>query len=672
LFGRNTEGGALSLVSKAPTGVFGVRAAAGFGNYGGYNVEGHVDLPAIGALKVKLDGIVQHQDPTITNPLAGQIGWNYFDRSGGRLTLQWQPSESFTATLSGDTGLDKNSPFYSQLLNYNPNGCAIGAVSSASACTLPGTAFTSLNGTIKALPGIVQVMGNRRATAADIGVPQVPSVDKTNGGTLHLSWKIDSAVELRSISAYRTVLSNQWDNSGGAHRVPVYAANGTFSRYSLADLGQHQFSQEVQLIGDTGRVQYVAGLYYFKEMAQDDASTPSTNTWDATGSNYTIRDPGCALAGGPSSGAAYSYTCRGLGITNILAGLGVTGVGSIDRASRAWYESRAAYGQVIITPASNDKLHLTLGGRYTSDDKSGMLYIVSNVARPYTYAQKTSRFNPIVTLAYDATPDINLYAKYSTGYRSGGASSRSMTYKQFDPEDAKSYEVGAKTESKDHTVRFNVAAYMMDRKGSQVDFSNVYSDPITNTTRNTLETINAPGITDIHGFEADLTIAPARGMSAGLSYAYTYSNIPQVLNPFTGVQQKVYIVFTPPNAASAFFDYSLPMGMRTLRLHLDANYADATQTFDQYATTNDKSFIVNGRLALANIDLGAGKLEIGLWSRNLLNEAHVYRRDPSNALPGVAPFAAATPLVGSINNILGDYGNYNAPRTVGLEARVKF
>jgi iron complex outermembrane receptor protein len=45
LFGRNTEGGALSIVSKAPTGEFGGRVTAGVGNLGAYNGDLHLDLP---------------------------------------------------------------------------------------------------------------------------------------------------------------------------------------------------------------------------------------------------------------------------------------------------------------------------------------------------------------------------------------------------------------------------------------------------------------------------------------------------------------------------------------------------------------------------------------------------------------------------------------------------
>ena len=127
---------------------------------------------------------------------------------------------------------------------------------------------------------------------------------------------------------------------------------------------------------------------------------------------------------------------------------------------------------------------------------------------------------------------------------------------------------------------------------------------------------------------------------------------------------------TPPAARSTI---ELPIGGSDtkLRFHLDANYAQATQAFDQFATKNDASFIVNGRLSLADIELGGGgqKVTFALWGRNLFDEQYVFRRDPSNSLPG-APTTSVT--TGSINNVLGDYGNFNAPRTFGVEAALKF
>jgi iron complex outermembrane receptor protein len=647
LFGRNTEGGALSIVTRAPSGKFEGRVVAGVANYGGYNGEIHLDLPEWHNISVKLDGVTQYQGPTTKNPLDGQTGFNYYNRRGGRVAARWKATDKLTVDVAYDNGYDANSPFYSQLLNYNPNGCANGPVSAAPNCVTPGTNFTNLNGgPAKPVPSSVKINGKDRMDVAHIGVPQQPSIDKTHGVSAKIAWKIAPEIELRSITAWRGVSSRQWDNSGGAHRPPVYVPNGLFSRYSLADLFQNQFSQEFQAIGTIGRLDYVGGLYYFNEHVSDDAATPSSNQWNADGTGYTIVDP-CKGSGGFGS----QYGCR-----------------SIDRASRAHAKSYAVFGQA--TYALTDQIHVTIGGRNTWDDRNGTLYMVNNAPRNLTYSQNTSHFDPLAILAYQPTQNVNLYAKYSTGYRSGGASSRSVIYREFGPEKVKSYEIGAKTEFLDHRVRLNVAGYIMDRTGSQIDFSSVSFDPF-GPSRNTVETVNAPGTTKIRGVEADLTISPVRGLTLSGSYAYTYTRIPPVANPFTGVIQQVYIVFTPRNAASGAIDYSLPVGGgdTNLRFHIDGNYAQATQTFDQYATKNDSSFIVNARLALADIDLGRGasKLTLSVWTRNLFNEAHVYRRDPSNSIPGFGNTAT-----GSIGNVLGDYGNFNAPRTFGGEASVKF
>lgn len=615
LFGRNTEGGALSMVTKKPTGEFGFKVNAGLGNYGSREAGLHLNTPEVFNIKTKLDLVTQQQDATTKNPLPDQTGWNYYDRQGLRFSARWQPTDSVTADYSFDAATDSNSPFYSQLLNYNPLGLPVGNFSGS----LP-------SGKIRPLPSIVEVNGTSRMDVADIGVPQQPSVDETKGHTFNISWKPASSVELRSITSWRSVDATQWDNSGGAHRLPVSVANGVFSRYSLANLNQNQFSQEFQVVGNLPRVDYVTGAYYFKEHASDDAATPSTNTWNATGTAYTINDQ-----------------------TNQQNGHRL-----LDRASSADSKSLAVFGQVKYTPPIfGDITHITLGGRYTQDDKNGSLSVVSGVPTTWTYSQKTSRFNPLVIVAVDITPDINFYAKYATGYRSGGASSRSLTYRSFGPEDNKSYELGLKSEFFD-TIRVNAAVYTMDRIGSQIDFSNVGYDPFTKTTRNTLETINAPGTTKIKGVEIEATAQATSDLQFSASYTYTHTDVPETLNPFTNKIQPVFIVFTPKNVWNVSADYSRPFEYATLTAHIDVNSSDATQTFDQFATKNDKSLIVNGRVALTNIAVQDGELAISLWSRNLLDTAYVYRRDPSNA------------------STLGYYGNFNTPRTFGVQTTYKF
>ncbi|WP_344708847.1 TonB-dependent receptor [Sphingomonas humi] len=714
LFGRNTEGGALSIVTRAPTGRFGGSASASVGNLGAYSGNLHLDLPARAGLSLKLDGVIQHQEPITENPFPGAVGFGYFHRKGGRAALRWKPASNFTNDFAADYALDKNSPFYSQLLNYNPNGCLSGGSNTAplplpagSKCVTPGTAFTGTQGTIRPLlPGVV-VNGDTLMRRVDIPVPQKVSRDRTFGFTNNLRWSVIPELELRSISAWRGVDVEQYDNSGGAHRVPVVnltaactGANCAFSRYSLADLRQRQFSQELQAVGTVGSLDYVAGLYYFNERVSDDAATPNTLGAVAT------------VAGGVVTGATYVPIpfCTGTNpiTANDFVGNAVRGC-NIDRASKVRSRSYAAYGQV--TWNATDALHVTVGGRYTIDKKEGELLASRNIDYRFDKAraaangykpldEKWTRFNPLAVVAYDFSNRVHGYLKYATGYRAGGASSRTSDYRAFNPEDVKSYEAGLKTEFFDRRLRFNIAGYLMDRKGSQVDLSTI--QPTATGNFNNLVTFNAPGTTKIRGIEADVTVSPFQGLQFGASYAYTYTRIPPVPVTYTAfctgvaapstactsagqainsttVPQQFFIVFTPRNAASGSIDYSLPIGSSetAVKFHLDGNYAQATQAFDQFAAKADASFIVNGRVSLTDINLAnAARFTLSLWSRNLFNEQYVYRRDPSNSIPAVqtAPVTGVPNIlaVGNNGGILGDYGNFNTPRTFGLEASMKF
>jgi iron complex outermembrane receptor protein len=458
LFGRNTEGGALSIVSKAPTGKFGGRVEGGFGNLGSYNAGAHLDLPEVAGFSFKLDAVLQHQDPVTRNPLPDQTGWGFFHRKGLRAAVRWEPVSGITNDFAYDVAKDENSPFYSQLLNYNPNGCRSGgsntaplAIPAGSACVTAGTAFTGTQGTIRSLlPGVV-VNGDTLMRNADIGVPQRKSVDRTHGFTNNFRWSVAPELELRSITAWRGVDVEQWDNSGGAHRVPVVnvtaactaAAPCPFSRYSLADLHQRQFSQELQAVGTIGSVDYVAGLYYFNEHVSDTAATPNS-----MGAIARLNGAGAVI------GADYVPIPFCTANTPDFVVEAVNGC-SIDRASEVRSKSYAAYGQ--LTWNATDALHVTIGGRYTHDKKRGVLHYSRNInydinpaaaaRNGYTPLDETwNRFNPMATIAYDFTDDVHGYVKYATGYRAGGASSRTSDYRAFDPEDVKSYEVGLKAD----------------------------------------------------------------------------------------------------------------------------------------------------------------------------------------------------------------------------------
>ncbi|WP_397593526.1 TonB-dependent receptor [Sphingorhabdus sp.] len=631
LFGRNTEGGAVNMVLRAPSGEFGGRVTAGLGNYGRYNGTLRLDLPEVAGFSIKLDASLQHQNATTQNPLAGQKGWNYFHRYGGRAAVRWKPSEDFTADFSIDSGHDESTAFLSQLINFNPTGRPVATVAQiqANGGRLP-------SGFVAPLPALVTVQPERAKTAS-VGVPQQPSIGKTFGVTSKLAWDITDDAEIRSITAWRTVSDRQFDNSGLANRTPVFAPNGSFSRYSIATLDQRQFSQELQVVGKAGDLDYVFGGYYFNERAEDSARTPNTNRWNADGTAYSIIDP-----------ATYPLS-------------------PVARASVAFAKSYAVYGQATY---NLETLALTLGGRMTRDEKNGRLFTVNGAATSFTFRENDRRFDPLATIAWQASDSINLYAKYATGYRAGGASSRSLNYRSFGPEAVKSYEVGAKTEFFDRLVRLNLAGYIMDRTDTQVDF-NFFIPQTNGTVRNTLETVNAAGTTKIRGIEADLTVRPADGLSLGMSYAFTHTKVPPARNTVqeqlnasltppvtTQVFQDVYILYTPKHALSGSIDYDIPVNANgaMLKLHVDGNYSSPAFTFASENVKTDKSFIVNARLSLAEIPMSENgqNMTVALWARNLLNNSIIYRRSNANRL------------------VLGDYANFNAPRTVGMEVTVAF
>ncbi|WP_419828095.1 TonB-dependent receptor [Sphingomonas sp.] len=599
LFGRNTEGGAISIVTKRPTGELGMEATAGVSNYGGSEGIAHVNLPRLGTVSFKLDGLFERRGGTVDNPLTGQSNLNSYRRWGVHGSALWAPSPTFSALLQADYSRDESTPFYVQLLAKG---------------SLP-------------LAPIIKVQPDR-AKVDNVGVPLEPSVGKTKGASLHLDWKLADWLRARSITSYRKLFQSQFDN--GSSVLSVFAPNANFSRYSLAEFRQHQVSQELQLLGDLPQLTFVAGGFYYHEYVRDNAFAPNTLKFNATGTDYTVL---------PSPVSSTPFP---------------------DRASIAKTDSAAIFGQATYTPAFlDDRVHLTLGGRYTHDKKQGSLFQVngatptlSGVTAPLPLDASFNRFDPLINLSVNLTPAVHVYGKYSSGYKAGGANSRSLTYRPFGPESVAVYEIGAKTEFLDNRVRLNLAAYTGRYKSVQIDFNAI----IPGSNRGTLETTNTDGAGRIKGVEAELTIAPARGLTLTGNYAYNKVRLPAAPNPFVTGNPSivVYPLYAPLNSASGAVDYSLPVGGAAIVAHVDANYADSQYTSSADPTKSDSSFIVNGRLSLADIRLsGSGAtLAVSLWSRNLLNKQYAFLRN--------------------FNAALGTYGIFNEPRTYGVEATMRF
>jgi iron complex outermembrane recepter protein len=620
LFGRNTEGGAVSITTKKPSGKFAMSTTVGAGNYGSYKAETHIDLPEFHDISVKLDGIVSHRDGLVKNPLQGASDFSAYDKRGLHAEALWKPAPNFTADYAYDVSYDASTSAYVQVVQA---------------------------GSLARAPD--QPLQPTRASVATVGVPEQPSVGKTHGHRLNLEWQVQPHLTLKSITAYRALTQSQYD--GGSANLSVYSPGGQFDRYSLANFRQNQVSEEVQAIGNTDRLHYALGALFYEERVQDNAQTPNMMQWSADGTSASVLPVNLAAV-------------------------------SIDRASHVKTDSYGLYAQATYTPALwGDIVHVTGGLRWSEDKKVGQLFTIngstpvstSGVVAPLGLDTSWSRVDPLINLAVDASRDVHFYGKWSTGYKSGGANSRSLTYAPFNPETVSMFEVGAKTEFWNHRARFNLAAYAGTYKNVQVDFSASYlqyvNGVLQNSNRTTLETTNAPGTGHLRGVEAEFTLNPLDGLTLNLSYAWNHVDIPDTANPYPVVSGgtmvvsttpvKIYPVYTPTQSASGSLDYAVPVKGAVVKLHLDGNYDNGFYVSANDPTPNvqpkgSPGFVMNGRLALADIAMAntGARLTVSAWARNLLNEQHMFYK--------------------AYSQYLGLYGMFNDARTYGLEANVKF
>lgn len=229
------------------------------------------------------------------------------------------------------------------------------------------------------------------------------------GASLRVSYELKNAT-FRSISAY-SELADDWrfDLGGGLEVAPGLFVP-VFDR--ISDIDQDQISQELQLFGSAGSLDWITGLYYFSE-----------------DSAQTFTD---------------SFLGFGLPLTDY----------TIDS------KSYAAYGQV--TWNMTDRLSVIAGLRFTEDDKT----ISGSKAGPVSGSADSSVWTPKVGLEFTYSDNVFFYGTVSRGFRAGGfqglAGSAATLSRPFEPEFLWAYEVGMKADLADRRVRLNLAAYFND------------------------------------------------------------------------------------------------------------------------------------------------------------------------------------------------------------------
>lgn len=170
--------------------------------------------------------------------------------------------------------------------------------------------------------------------------------------------------------------------------------------------------------------------------------------------------------------------------------------------------AEASYG---VTPST----HVTAGLRYTRDDRSlrgeqtpvglvpGTPLFIGQSLAPRTDSLTYGKFTYRLAIRQDLSDDINVYASYNRGFKSGLWALQSPANSPVDPQFIDAYEVGLKTEWFDRRLRLNLSAYHYDISDYQVRAA------VTLGAQPTL--LNAASV-DVDGIEAEFEAAPIDGL----------------------------------------------------------------------------------------------------------------------------------------------------------------
>lgn len=696
LFGRNTTGGAIAFISRAPSSDFRLRGQVGYGNFGAWNARVTLDPGEFAGISTSFslshrqrNGFVDNlnqpsdsRDPGARNSDSFRIAARAPIGSTGSIQyiFDWTHLES--------------SPNAFQLTNVANGAVRPAAVVNGQSLVVTQQAPVQqyLAGVTFANPACAALAGPTR-TFRDTVCNDILgfSVDKTWGHNLQIEndfdifsvklttgyrfWNNDSNSDLDGIGRFTgPAFSNASLFNGmpasllqfipsipAAARPFVAAAPIPTVSQNLFDTNNErrhsQFSQEIEVSGDTDSIDWVVGGFYFWERGSE--SNPQNSGFVLDTNSIFLGNFGPL---GPSFVAANPARYR---LVQTLATLRYT----------ASSESTAVYGQATYYPGGRDSgLRLTAGGRYTWDSKSlirrqnGTAALVT----PETGAADFSKFTWNLMLGYDIADGVTSYARVATGYRSGGFNAQDQVIAgttlipNFNEESVTSYEVGVKSELFNRRLRLNVAGYYNEYTDLAVNI------PLTNAPAGTFASrVGNAGKVTYTGFEIEAQAILSPGLSIDGTLGYVDIEYKEFLAgqsttagaPPVNIASVITPGYTSPLTANIALNGQIPLNWGDARLtaRIGYTYEDGKYSFSNTISTpfnnalrGDDRNLIDAQITIERIPLSNGSEgEIRLWGKNLTN-SHDFVR-------GV-DFGA-----------LGYAGGYYAdPRTYGITLGVTF
>jgi iron complex outermembrane recepter protein len=460
LFGRNSAAGAISIVTRQPEDEFHSLLRVRFGEHGKQYYEGMLNTPISDSVALRINGVYNKSDGWLEDSATGQDlmpeeNW------AGRAALRWELSDQTSATLSWDhDDLDQLARPAIGLLRVQPGQTQI---------PYPADPTTYLDP--RKAPVYNDVVGNEESRQLD----QVNLfIDHTFG-----------EAEFRSSTSWRQFETVNREDEDGTNLIAVY-----FDTANIED--NESFYQELKFSGRTARIDWVGGVSYYKEKADQISDTHTyTDGIDTLGTNLGIWDSlglPFPLYGGTSA------VLEQFGIPVSLLGLPWREA----MYNRGDFEAFAAFGDVIWHV--NDRTNLTFGLRYTHDskkftwingphetpeldqtvaalDEAGVfdpfefpvpptvLYrfsdVVFQVDTPdggVTREDSWDDVSPRLVLDYKVTPDVMVFGSLAKGYKAGGYNSTEVG-SQFENEDVWNVETGIKSVFPNAGVILNASAF---------------------------------------------------------------------------------------------------------------------------------------------------------------------------------------------------------------------
>lgn len=568
LYGRNTIGGAINVITKAPTDHLTGDFEAGVSNYNGWNLFGAVGGPIAGEkVMARVALWTTQRDGYSTNLTTGNR-FQGVDNTGGRIRVALKPVDGLKIDLGADFMVDGNKAAFAgfnQGTSTNPN-----------AVFFAGAGFTA-----------------KPPKSLYEGYLVHDPVLSRHAQTY--SAKIDYALDdlsITSITALRHLDSYDGRELEGSSLDVLQ---------QLTNERSNQFTQELRLtsapgggLSFGGTVDWILGAYYYHDGSSRIDTFPMGKNW-----------------------AFYTVTTSAVNVSASTYG------------ANAW----AVFGQAAVH--INDRLTVTLGGRYSNDAKwANQSGTNTNpglplIAVPFatTNHLSSSSADPRVVVDYKLSRDAKVYASYSTGYKGGGFQyipfTLAVANSTFQPEYLTAYEAGFKTDWLNRALRVNGAFFWYDYKNLQV------ARIIGSVSSATPLIANAASST-IKGLELEVTAHPMRGTTLGLSYGYLDAKYDKFIYNATTDFSNTAMVRAPKHSFSVNAEQRFTLGGNK-ELTLRAEYSYMSRLFHEPGQANiaygaGMPLTEEPAYGLLNLRAGLdiGALRVSAYVTNLTDKA--YRR----------------------------------------------